>query len=113
MLSVMSKCRTESSLRSVSSRSASFEFQQKDAENQLSRPFNEIVTTTAHGFRPDAASQGRSLAGTPSTGNSPCNVWWCVHGTIPNAFPELPFTWLVTGSSEDKVFLLRRDDLPV
>ena len=32
---------------------------------------------------------------------------------VEDAFPELPFTWLVTPSSEDKVFLLRRDDLPV
>jgi ribosomal protein L3 glutamine methyltransferase len=27
------------------------------------------------------------------------------------AFPRLPFTWLATGSSEDSVFLLRREDL--
>ncbi|MEP7083850.1 MAG: 50S ribosomal protein L3 N(5)-glutamine methyltransferase [Betaproteobacteria bacterium] len=33
--------------------------------------------------------------------------------SVEEAFPELPFTWLVTGSSEDKLFLLRRDDLPV
>ena len=32
---------------------------------------------------------------------------------VEDAFPALPFTWLVTGASEDKVFLLRRDDLPV
>ena len=32
---------------------------------------------------------------------------------VEAAFPQLPFTWLVTPSSEDKVFLLRRDDLPV
>ena len=32
---------------------------------------------------------------------------------VEAAFPDLPFTWLVTPSSEDKVFLLRRDDLPV
>jgi ribosomal protein L3 glutamine methyltransferase len=27
------------------------------------------------------------------------------------AFPRLPFTWLATGSSEDSVFLVRREDL--
>lgn len=32
---------------------------------------------------------------------------------VESAFPQLPFTWLVTPSSEDKVFLLRREDLPV
>jgi ribosomal protein L3 glutamine methyltransferase len=32
---------------------------------------------------------------------------------VEAAFPHLPFTWLVTPSTEDKVFLLRRDDLPV
>lgn len=32
---------------------------------------------------------------------------------VEEAFPQLPFTWLVTNSSEDKLFLLRRDDLPV
>ncbi|MEP7217021.1 MAG: 50S ribosomal protein L3 N(5)-glutamine methyltransferase [Anaerolineaceae bacterium] len=32
---------------------------------------------------------------------------------VEAAFPHLPFTWLVTPASEDKVFLLRRDDLPV
>lgn len=32
---------------------------------------------------------------------------------VEAAFPNLQFTWLVTPSSEDKVFLLRRDDLPV
>jgi ribosomal protein L3 glutamine methyltransferase len=32
---------------------------------------------------------------------------------VEAAFPDLPFTWLVTPSSEDKVFLLRREDLPV
>lgn len=34
-------------------------------------------------------------------------------GLVEAAFPGLPFTWLVTASSEDKIFLLRRDDLPV
>lgn len=32
---------------------------------------------------------------------------------VEAAFPRVPFTWLMTRSSEDKVFLLRRDDLPV
>ena len=32
---------------------------------------------------------------------------------VESAFPDLPLTWLVTRSSEDKVFLLRRDELPV
>ena len=32
---------------------------------------------------------------------------------VEAAFPTLPFTWLTTASSADKIFLLRRDDLPV
>jgi ribosomal protein L3 glutamine methyltransferase len=32
---------------------------------------------------------------------------------VEAAFPRLPFTWLVTRSSENKVFLLRRADLPI
>ena len=32
---------------------------------------------------------------------------------VEAAFPELPFTWLSTSSSQDKVFLLHRDELPV
>lgn len=32
---------------------------------------------------------------------------------VESAFPDMPLTWLVTRSSEDKVFLLRRDELPV
>jgi ribosomal protein L3 glutamine methyltransferase len=32
---------------------------------------------------------------------------------VEAAFPHLPFIWLVTPASADKVFLLRRDDLPV
>lgn len=32
---------------------------------------------------------------------------------VEAAFAHLPFIWLVTPASEDKVFLLRRDDLPV
>jgi ribosomal protein L3 glutamine methyltransferase len=32
---------------------------------------------------------------------------------VETAFPRLPLTWLVTPASEDTVFLLRRDDLPV
>ncbi len=32
---------------------------------------------------------------------------------VEAVFPDLPFTWLVTPSSEGKVFLLRREDLPV
>ncbi|MEP6701356.1 MAG: 50S ribosomal protein L3 N(5)-glutamine methyltransferase [Betaproteobacteria bacterium] len=32
---------------------------------------------------------------------------------VEAAFPELPFTWLSTSSSVDKVFLLHRDELPV
>lgn len=32
---------------------------------------------------------------------------------VENAFPQLPITWLVTPSIEGKVFLLRRDELPV
>ena len=31
---------------------------------------------------------------------------------VDAAFPELPLTWLDTGSSEGKVFLLHREDLP-
>ena len=27
------------------------------------------------------------------------------------AFPRLPFTWLVTATSDDSVFLLKREDL--
>jgi ribosomal protein L3 glutamine methyltransferase len=30
---------------------------------------------------------------------------------VEDAFPNLPFTWLTTRSSEDSVFLLRREDL--
>jgi ribosomal protein L3 glutamine methyltransferase len=32
---------------------------------------------------------------------------------VESAFPKLPFTWPVTRSSEDRIFLLRRDELPV
>ena len=32
---------------------------------------------------------------------------------VEAAFPGLPFTWLVTPSSAEKIFLLRREDLPV
>lgn len=32
---------------------------------------------------------------------------------VEAAFPDLPFTWLATASSTDKVFLLHRDELPV
>jgi ribosomal protein L3 glutamine methyltransferase len=32
---------------------------------------------------------------------------------VEAAFPQLPLTWLVTPSIEGKVFLLRRDELPV
>lgn len=32
---------------------------------------------------------------------------------VEKAFPALPFTWLDTSSGQDKVFLLKRDELPV
>lgn len=32
---------------------------------------------------------------------------------VENAFTDLPFTWLRTAASDDKIFLLRREDLPV
>ncbi|MBK7470523.1 MAG: 50S ribosomal protein L3 N(5)-glutamine methyltransferase [Betaproteobacteria bacterium] len=32
---------------------------------------------------------------------------------VESAFTDLPFTWLRTATSDDKVFLLRREDLPV